>query len=243
MTESTTSRESDSTFEDIEKRVLEPFDLDDIAESRAVNLWRAGVEKVRAAVGLADVTHRFSAPQVHDAAVEFFKTEIREYESIHRLKVAEHRSSLALKNLVAMLGEHDGIFPDDEEDQRVVPEILSVVTIRKSTQRRLFKQVVQASRDLARAKGDDGEIPFATELGDGIKHFKDDLHEFIESNGDHGRAAVVRVCEDREFAETVNGSEEWPKPLRFLARIVVQGASTSRLPEQERKIGFDPASH
>jgi len=221
-------------WDEIEKRVINSFNLDDVGTSYGVSNWNEQVEKAHSAEGADEVAHIFTSPKVLDAVVDFFKADIEESEAIFRVRVARNERLLKLTNLRATLGEAQGVFVDEEDGERIVPELLAVVRVNKS---KMLKQVVQASITLANNNGDDNEEQPLWPAGIG-DDFSNDLTEFVSANGDQGREMVLLVCEDTVFAKKICNDEEYPESIRFLAEIVVEANSKNNLPGQERRIGF-----
>lgn len=232
--------ETVSRWEEIEKRVLKSFNLDEVGVIYAVSRWREHVERARGVVHAGEVTHQFTSPKVLDAVVKSFKADIAENNAIFLLNLARNDRLLKQTNLRVALGEAQGVFVDEERGEHIVPEMLAVLRVTKSAKMKMLQQVVQASMTLARSNGDENaeEPSWPVGLGEGIQDFANDLTEFINTNGEQGRQMVTRVCEDHEFARRVRNNEEMPKPLRFLAQVVVEASTNIHLPEKERRIGF-----
>lgn len=228
------------TWEEIEKRVVESFDLDDVGANYGVSRWREHVEKARGVEDAGEVSHSFTSPKVLDAVVDFFKADIAENVAIFQVKLARNNRLMKLMNLRVALGEAQGVFVDEEDGEHVVPELLAVLRVTKSAKTKMLQQVVEASMTLAHNNGDENaEQPsWPVGLGDGIQDFANDLTEFISANGDEGREVVTRVCQDTGFAKKVCNDEDMPKPIRFLAQVVVEAKTNNHLPDKERRIGF-----
>ena len=225
---------------EIEKRVVESFDLEDVGAFYGVSRWREHVEKARGTEEASEIAHCFTSTKVLDAAVDFFKADIAENVAIFKVKLARNDRVMKLMNLRVALGEFQGVFVDEEEGERVVPELLSVIRVTKSAKTKMLQQVVQASMTLANNNGDEEADPpsWPTGLGDGIQDFANDLTEFITTNGDEGREMVTRVCQDIGFAKKVCNEEGLPHPVRFLAQVVIKTNTNNRLQDEERRIGF-----
>jgi len=228
------------TWEEIEKRVVESFDLEDVGAHFGVSRWREHVEKARGAEDAGEIAHSFTSTEVIDAAVDFFKSDIAENMAIFKVKLARNDRLMKLMSLRVALGEAQGVFVDEENGEHVIPELLAVIRVTKSAKTKMLRQVVQASLTLASNNGA-GEVDppsWPAGLGDDIQDFANDLTEFINNNGDTGREMVTRVCQDAGFAKKVCTDEDMPKPIRFLAQIVVETKTDNHLPDKERRIGF-----
>lgn len=234
-----TATKRNADWDDLEARVLEPFDLTDVGVKYAVDRWRVELEKRRELQEMGKVTHAFSSPKVIDAVVNFFRADIAENQAIYKAKVARSKRVLAFMNIEVALGECDGFFADEDDGEHVVPERLAVLRVSKAARQKNLHRVVQASMQLARSNGDDeaDEPSFPSVLGD-IQEYAADLKDFIDGNGNEGREIIVRVCEDRGFAQKVSKDDDMPRCLRFLAQIVVETNTMNRLPATERRIGF-----
>ena len=232
-----TKNETPPTWAEIEKRVIESFNLDDVGANYGVSRWREHVEKARGVEDAGEVAYPFTSPKVLDAVVEFFKADIAENIAIYQVKLARNDRLMKLMNLRVALGEAQGVFVDEEDGEHVVPELLAVVRVTKA---KMLQQVVQASLTLAHNNGDENaEQPsWPAGLGDGIQDFANDLSEFIATNGEEGREIVTRVCEDINFAKKVCNDEELPRCIRFLAQVVVEANTNNHLPKKKRRIGF-----
>ena len=226
-------------WDEIEKRVIESFNIDDVGTSYGVSRWKEHVDKARGTEDSGEIAHHISSPMVLDAVVEFFKSDIEKNEAIFRVKVARNERLLKLMNLRVTLGEAQGVFVDEEDGEHVVPELLAVVRVTKA---KMLKQVVHASMTLANNNGDENAEQPSWPAGVS-EDFSNDLTEFINANGDQGREMVTRVCEDTVFAKKVCNDEEYPKPIRFLAQVIVEANSNNNLPGQERRIGFGIGDH
>lgn len=228
------------TWEEIEKRVVKFFDLDDVGANYGVSRWRQHVEKVRGVADAGEVSHSFSAPKVLGAVVDFFKADIAENVAIFQVKLARNDRLMKLMNLRVALGEGEGVFVDEEDGEYVVPELLAVLRVTKSAKTKMLQQVVEASMTLVHNNGDENaEQPsWPVGLVNGIQDFVNDLTEFISANGDEGRELVTRDCQDIVFAKKVCSAEDMPKPIRFLAQVVVEAKTNNHLPDKERRIGF-----
>lgn len=211
----------------------------DPCDSYAWETWKADFEKVQAAAAEVEIVHKFSAPEVIQAAFDYFKADLNENRALFGLKAARNARRLAKLKLVADLGRYDGRFIDDEDDEQVVAAIGAVVANAKSAKTRLLQQVVDASLTLAGEKGESGSQPkFPEALGEGIRDFQTDLIEFIQVNGDEGRKLVVRVCKDCDFARKISDDSTMPKCVKWLAGVVVDIQGKNKLPEQQSVIGF-----
>lgn len=239
-----TNNEAANDWDEIEKRVVKAFDLDDVGANYGVSRWREHVEKTRGVEDAGEIAHDFTSPKVLNTVVEFFRSDIEENEAIFRVKVARNNRLLKLMNLRVALGENQGVFVDEEDGERVVPELLAVVRVTKSAKTKMLQQVVQASMTLVHNNGDENaEQPsWPAGLGEGIQDFANDLTEFITANGEEGREIVTRVCEDINFAKQVCNDEDLPRPVRFLGQVVVEANTNNHLPKKERAIGFGFAS-
>ena len=234
--ETTVKCDANPTWEEIEKRVLESFDLNDVGIRFAVEAWRKSVEKVRDAEDLGEVAHSFSSAEALDAAVAFHQADIGENLAIFKVKTARNERRLALMNIVKALGESQGVFVDEDEGEHIIPELLVVTRVSKSAKSKMLQQVVEATMTLAtNGNGDSEDIKWPSSISE---DFRNDLEEFLSANGDAGREIITRVCHDAGFAKKVRQDEEMPRPIRFLAQIVVEASSNNRLPNRERKIGF-----
>jgi len=227
-------------WDEIEKRVLEPFDLNDIGVRLAVATWRKNVEKIRAGQNADEIAHYFTSPEVLDPVVEFLQSELREDIAVSRVKLARNEHVMKLMNLRVVLGQTQGVFVDEENGERIVPKLLAVVRVTKSAETKKLRELIQASRTLANNTGDDkDEQPsWPSGLGEGIQDFADDLKEFISTNGDQGREMVSLICQDPGFAKTVSKDAEMPQCIKFLTQIVVETNTSNHLPEKVRQIGF-----
>ena len=232
--------ETPPTWAEIEKRVVESFNLDDVGANYGVSRWREHVEKVRGVEDAGEVAYPFTSPEVLDAAIEFFKADIAENIAIYQVKLARNDRLLKMMNLRVALGEAQGVFVDEEDGEHVVPELLAVLRVTKSAKTKMLQQVVQAAMTLAHNNGDENaEQPsWPAGLGDGIQDFANDLAEFISANGEEGREIVTRVCEDINFAKQVCNNEEFPRPIRFLGQVVVEANTNNHLPKKKQRIGF-----
>lgn len=232
--------ETPPTWAEIEKRVVESFNLDDVGANYGVSRWREHVEKARGVEDAGEVAYPFTSPKVLDAVVEFFKADIAENIAIYQVKLARNDRLLKMMNLRVALGEAQGVFVDEEDGEHVVPELLAVLRVTKSAKTKMLQQVVQASMTLAHNNGDENaEQPsWPAGLGDGIQDFANDLTEFISANGEEGREIVTRVCEDTDFAKKVCNDEDMPRPIRFLGQVVVEANTNNHLPKKEQRIGF-----
>ena len=227
-------------WDEIEKRVVDNLDLNVPRDRYAFSEWRKDTEKIRAAANENDIVHRFTSPQVIQAVVDFFKADVAENKIIFDLKAARNARKLAGINVVTCLGQFDGRFVDEEQDEQVVPELLAVCGNTKSAKARLLQQVVDTSLKFAESAGQNGASrpAFPAALGDGIHEFENDLTEFINVNGDGGRQFVARLCTDREFAREVGDDADMPKCIKFLAGVVVEIGAKNKLPEKPSPIGF-----
>lgn len=232
--------EKDPAWVECKKRVVESFDLDDVGTNYGVSRWLEHVEKERGVEEAGEMAYRFTSPQVLDAAVDFFKTDIAENIAIFQARIARNDRQRKLMELRLKLGEVQGVFVDEEKGERIVPELLGVMRITKSSKTKMLHQLVTASMTMAGDNGDEEIAPpiWPTGLGDGIQDFANDLNDFVSTNGDKGREMVMRVCQDTAFAKKVRNDEELPKAIRFLASIVTEVNTDSHLPERERPIGF-----
>jgi hypothetical protein len=237
-------QETVPTWGEIEKRVMVSLDCNDVNVNHAVNCWREQVQKTRDMKDEMAVTHSFTTPEVFDALVNFFRSDIAEKEAIFRMKIAENNRLSALMNLRVMLGVHEGIFIEEEEGEYIAPECFAIIRNGKKERTKQLQKVIEASKRFAQSSGEDGAIQpsFPTSLGEGIQDFASDLTEFINTNGDQGREVVVRICDDHDFAKKVINDDEMPRPLRFLADLVVETTVKNCLPKKEGQIGFGRAS-
>lgn len=223
--------------QNIEARVLEGFDLEDVATACAVRSWKDHFAQVIDET-VGDETHRFNSEAVLSAAVVLFQAEIRENLAVHQVKVAHVEWLLALMKLRAELGAREGIFPDEDEGERIVPERLAVIKVSKAEKTKLLEQVIEASRRIAEGSHDGEAIDaFPKGVGEGIRDFAVDLQTLISKAGQDGREAVTRICDDREYANEVLQDDQMPRPLRFLAQIVIE-TSSNDLPKKANHVGF-----
>lgn len=228
------------TWDEIVNRVVESFNLDDVGANYGVSRWREHVERARSVEHAGNVSHAFTTPEVLDAVVDFFKADIAENMAIFKINLARNNRLMKMMQLRVALGEAQGVFVDDEEGERVVPELLAVIRVTDSAKTKMLRQVVQASMTLARNNGEesDDQPTWPAELGKGIQNFAKDLTAFISINGNEGRELVMRICQDPTFAETLENDQNIPNPIRFLAEVVVKVNTHNRLPDKERRIGF-----
>jgi len=228
------------TWDEIEKRVVESFDLDDTGVNYGVSCWRENVKKARAVEGAGEIAHGFTSQKVLDAALDFFKSDITENMAIFEVKRAQNERLMKMMNLRTTLGEAEGVFVNEENGERIVPELLAVIRVTQSARTKMLQQVVQASMTLASSNGDkDAEQPcWPAGLGDGVQDFANDLTEFLSANGDAGREMVTRVCQDTDFAKEIRNNEDMPRCIKFLAHLVVETNTNNQLPDKERRIGF-----
>ena len=231
-------------WNEVKKRVVEEFDLDEVGCNYGVSRWLKQVENVRAFEDAGEIKHSFTSPKVIDAVVESCKADIEENIAIYKRKLAQNNHLLKMRNLTVILGEAQGVFVDEKKGEQIVPELLAVTRVTKSAKTKMMKQVVEASISLASNNGDEGtEQPnWPTGLGDWIQLFADDLSEFIAEYGEEGCEMVQRICEDIEYAKRVCEDEELPHPIRVLSRIVLEIHSNNNLPKDKRAVGFELSS-
>jgi hypothetical protein len=228
---------------DIEARVVDGFDGQDVAQHSAVELWRKHVEVERDGDPLGEVVHTFASNQVLAAAVAFFQADIEENIAIFRAKVAKNRRYEAYVQVRCALGIHEGVFPDDE--MSVVVERLAVIRDGCQEEQVKNRKLLDLSQALATAEGDPEEViaraqlPGSLREDSGVKAFLADLVEFITANGERGGDMVDRVCTDEKAANHVVGDESMPKALRFLAAISIEVSRDCKtLPAERRPVGF-----
>lgn len=237
MTSTTTQPSEQIAASGFEERVLDAFNLDDVAASCAVKAWKEHCLQVLGET-VGEETHRFSSEAVINAAVEFFQADIRENLAIHQTKVAREERLLALMVLRATLGASEGVFPDEDEGERIVPERLSVVKVSNADKTKVLEQVIEVSRRIADGDHDgDATDAFPKDIGEGIQKFTADLQTLISMAGQNGRETVTRICDEREYANEVLQGDEMPRPLRFLAKIVLE-TSSSEMPKRVNHVDF-----
>lgn len=227
-------------WDEIERRVVESFNLDDVGVNYAVSRWREHVEKARELEDAGETAYPFTSPKVRDAVIEFFQADIAENEVIFRVKLARNGRLMKLMNLRVALGEAQGVFVDEEGGEHIVPELLAVLRVTKSAKTKMLQRVVQASMALADNNSDENaeEPSWPAGLGGGIPDFANDLQDFVDQAGDQGRDMVTRVCQDTGFAKSIRNDEDFPQCIKFLAQIVIEANCNNPLPEKERRIGF-----
>lgn len=236
------------SWKTIERRVIKAFGRQGPAARFGLKTWQEQSQRAREeGPGVGKVVHRFKSPEVYDALVDYFVADIADNAAIHEAKVAKDKLKLAAVKLRAALGEHDGCLLDQEEGDRIVPERFEVVRVSESARKESLRQVIKASMKLAEEddetlgnEGEDSKFPSA--LGDGILQYAKDLSEFLRATGTKGRELVVRLCQDANLAKEVRGDDDMPSPLRFLAGLVLETTANTRLPEEERTMGFRPVS-
>jgi hypothetical protein len=234
------------TWTDIETRVLDGFDAQEVAQRSAVKLWLKHVEAERAGDPLGKVVHAFASNQVLAAAVAFFQADIEEDIAIFRAKVARNRRYEAYVQVRCALGIHEGVFLDDE--MSIVVERLAVIRGGREEEQAKNRELLDLSQALAEARTDPEEVIAGAQLpgslreDDGVKAFLADLVEFILANGKRGRDMVDRVCKDEKVASHVVGDDNMPKALRFLASISIElSRDRKTLPAERRPVGFAAA--
>ena len=226
------------SWEEIQNRVIEHFNGNDICDKYSVSLWQEELENVRGARDAGEILHHFTVPNVIDAAIEFFKSSIEENRAIFQVKVKMNRRRMKLMALQSALGEDQGLFVNEEEGEMIVPELLAVIRVNKTER---LQQIIQTSMSLARdEKGECKDQPSWPSGTD--ENFSNDLTKFINTNGDEGRELVTRVCEDIGFARTVHNDEEMPMPIRFLAQIVTEAGKDTHIHKKKKIIGFASSS-
>ncbi len=231
----------DKAWEEIEKRVTDSFDKNDVCANYGLECWKKEVEKVRKAEELSEIAYQFIQQGVLDAAVEFFKADIEDNMAFFRMKVSRNTRLLKLMNIRIALGEQSGIFIDEDEGERIVPEILAVIRVSKSAKKKILSQVVESAMTLANNNGDaNGEKPvWSAAFGEGIDEFAKDLDEFISANGEDGSNMVRTICRDLNYAKKISNDDNMPKPIRALAGFVMEIRENKLASNKEAAIGFN----
>jgi len=240
MRHTTTKTKRPMTWAEIERRVLTAFSEDRVGVAWAIEQFRKESQKVRQAEEDAKVVHRLQSPPVIAAAVRVLQADIRHKVAVFRARAARDKHCVALVQLRATLGAHDGVFPDEEDGEHIVPELLEARRTTKAAKMKKLQKIIDASKRLASAEGaDSGETPAVPKgLSDGVHKFMSDLQEFLRASGDEGRELVLRICDDPDYARKLVQEEGLPPALQFLAQIVAQATANTRLPASDKKSGF-----
>ena len=227
-------------LEEMDKVILEIYDLNDVEIKYAIKHWQKQNEGIRKDEDVGDVIHTFDSLTVKEAAIKYQQAKINTLRDQYRVNVDIKKENLALANLVAALGEFDGIFADEDEGDQIVPELMAVLRITKADKLKRINRIIDTSMQLAQSE--DGEIKnqpdFSASFGDGIKQYIKDLLEFINTNGNDGREVVIRICKDVKFAKNVREDDEYPSPLRFLAKLKLEIGADTHLPNKSQNTGF-----
>jgi hypothetical protein len=214
-----TKREPD--WEDIDRLIAEPFDLEDVGNRYGVSRWREEMEKV--GVAGDEEENRCSSEEVFNAAVAFFRADIEENILIYRAKLIRNERIRKLMDLRDAIAESGGVFVEDENGGRVIPGGPAAIRETRSSKIRKLKQVVSAAEAMANSgvRGEADLPSWPAGLGDGFDVFVKDLADYLEENQGEGIEMVHRVCQDVTFAGEMCDDVVTPRCIRFLAEIVM----------------------
>lgn len=208
-------------WEKVERQVLERLSGRDPATTAALREWRSRIEKVRRLNASAEISHVLSSEGMLKAVARFFIADLEEDKASFRARLARQKLLVAQARMLEAITEHEGILAETEGQEEIVPECLAVIRHHKSASHTRRMRLINASREIATNNKDVmGEHP--SPLDDEVPDFKSDLLDFIKANGEAGRQAVVRTCDERDYAERLIADKSTPKPLRFLAGLVLE---------------------
>ncbi len=212
-------------WEDIDRLIIEPYDLEDLGNRYGISRWQEEMSKVH---GAGDDGGRFSSEEVHNAALAFFKADIEENIFMYRAKLIRNKRARKLMDLRRAIAEFEGIGVEDENGDPVLPGPFAERRETRSSKIKKLKQVVYAAETIANGGSRNG-VPFwPAGLGDGFDIFAKDIADFIEKNESVGIEMVNRVCRDVTFAKEMCDDGEMPRCVRFLAEIVVEVKTVNR---------------
>jgi len=226
--------------EELRDLVLDGLDREQAGARYGIRRWDADFECTLRERDEEDLRHVFHAPEVRDAMVGYFRADIAENEAIYRFQVARNAKRAARLRLEVALGEHDGVFVEEDAGDEIVPELQGVTRVSKQARVAKLRRVVEASARLAeRPEEPEAEgLWFPPSLGEGVEDFARDLSEILKVGGEKARSLVLRVCNDIDIAKRVESDPDMPKPLRYLAGIVAKTWAEISTPLTCRQIGF-----
>lgn len=227
------SIDQDAALRAVEERALATFNDDSPGGRFAVAEWRRTLDRVRAEFGDAKVVHRPRAPEVLDALVARFVADLEDNRAMYTARIARNRLKNAQQAAEAAIEEREGYLIDTEAGDRLVAELGAVVRRDPRARAGVAREVVATCPALATGE----EAAFPAHDGLNCDEFEADFRAFLRDNGNRGEELAARVCDDVELAKTVAGDEQAPKPLRFLASLVVQ-SNAFALPARPDRVGF-----
>ena len=185
-----------------------------------------------------EVLGRIESDEALEAIVKLHRATILAVAAKERAEVATERAAIAAKEAVLAIREYEDVDPDGQwrfDAHRLLILQGNDTGLGKEELRQIVEFAERMANDDAHHDPDSlraGEFPVdladvaAKLTGGGIGDFLADLLEFIAENGDTGRRLVQSVCHDIGTALSVAKSGHMPKPVVFLAQLVIKHQMT-----------------
>jgi hypothetical protein len=219
------------SFEEIERRVLEKFDMNDVGVQYAVKKWREACNKRKKKLSVLEKVHEIISETVIDRIVEFFQLQVERYYFIYRAMLNESKEEALYHEMHFLMLEHEGFRVT--EDMILVPDLLAVVRKMEGLTPSDVKQILDSVEDFLNGK----EVNWPVFVPD---DFISDLDEFVRING---TKLVEDVIHDPDIAENYANNKNAPAPIVSLSRLVLmlEEAKMNDDIDKNRFIGFKAA--
>ena len=183
--------------------------MDDVGVQYALRERKKDTDKIRKRISSLRKVHTICSEEVIEKIVSYIQADIEERYYIYKAKVSANKCRAIYTEIKSLIAEKEGFFC--EEHDVIVPEILSVVKEGVEISIEEGKKLIESS--LAFAKGEEVEWPSCTP-----EEFINDLKTFLAVND---YTVIEEVVKNPVIAKEYYEDESIPKPIRFLARIVL----------------------
>ena len=180
-----------------------------------------------------EIIKEITSKQAIRAVIHLHRASIELKALKNRLEQADKKCRIAVQNMLLTFVEHEGIDPEGDWDFK--PFKLSIVKNPQEEKKAAFQKTYEFIKSMADGSA---QIPLesiskrdlpdeikqlANQLSDiDLEEFLADISQLIIENGDEGKRAIIKMCEDTDAAKQMTTSPDAPAPLKFLAEIITK---------------------
>ena len=223
----------DAVHNVIVQKIPEGLDLNDKQTRHAFKEFVDDYQKALEQSEEGEILHRLESEEVIDAVVRYHRARINMRAAERYMKVAVEKAEIAKLQLIQAINEHEDLDPEEEwycnihhlsllkktEDKDAENALLNVVSIAQAMANGMANATLEGIST--------GEFPHEWEplaKLDGVQAFLRDLADFLIETGAKGQQLVRAIGTDPDIAARVVQGEDWPKPLRALAALVLKSS-------------------